>query len=237
MTSQNDSRPHRPEGDWVFDDAVVDVFPDMLERSIPNLKGLRRVTQEVILDAIGGKSYPRVLDIGASLCGASAALLSGHDTVTVTAVDNAEAMVKRLAQWAPDRTSVLLRDVEDEGLPEGPWDAVVLSLTLQFIAPAERLAILAQMHDTMPPGGVVFVAEKTLGPSPEADAFLVRTYHRRKMAAGYSAEAVEAKRVSLQRSLMPWSAIENERAFAAAGFKVCRVWQALSFCGWRLLRV
>lgn len=225
---------HTPSGDWAFDDSVAGVFPDMLRRSIPDIDGLRRTTLEVVVDSIAGKSYPRVLDVGSSLGGATSGIINAHPTVTVHGVDNSAAMVDRVAPFLMDRASAVLRDVEDEGIPDGPWDAILWSLTLQFVAPALRPSLLRQCRESLSGDGVMFVAEKTLGPDPEADAFLVRTYHARKAAAGYSTKSIEAKSRALRRSLMPMSCEDHERAFRAAGFKPCRVWQHLSFAAWRL---
>ena len=47
VVANADSREHRPQGKWAFDEGVAVCFDDMLERSIPQYDVMRRAVAEV----------------------------------------------------------------------------------------------------------------------------------------------------------------------------------------------
>jgi tRNA (cmo5U34)-methyltransferase len=72
---------------------VVQVFDDMLPRSIPDYHQMRAIVGDVLVDAMRGRKYPTVLDVGASLGGALRDVAPRIDGIRVLGVDNSAAMV------------------------------------------------------------------------------------------------------------------------------------------------
>jgi tRNA (cmo5U34)-methyltransferase len=68
-------------------------------------------------------------------------------------------------------------------------------------------------------GGAVIVAEKVLGATARIDRTLVANYHAMKQEHGYSQEAIERKRLSLEGVLVPVTAAWNVELLHQAGFR------------------
>ena len=132
--------------DFKFDEKVADVFPDMLNRSVPGY-GLM-IANIGILAGRYAQDHSRCYDLGCSL---GAATLSMRQQITaedcrIVAVDNSEAMVERGRELiAADTTSavpveMLCADILDIDIEEA--SVVVLNLTLQFIPVELRAGLL-----------------------------------------------------------------------------------------------
>lgn len=148
------SDPSRQAGDFVFDERVVRVFPDMIRRSVP---GYGLVVPSIALLARRyAQPGSRIYDLGCSLGAVTLAVckaLKGVDYRPV-AVDNSPEMIRGLestlagegpgwdgegeAGLAP--VEPLLADILDIRVEDA--SVVVLNLTLQFIDPDKRRALL-----------------------------------------------------------------------------------------------
>ena len=87
-------------GDFVFDEAVAAVFPDMIKRSVPGYPAIINMIQ--LLAERYAQPGSAVLDLGCSLGASSVALAlgcAGRDC-RVTGVDNAPAMLERAQSFA-----------------------------------------------------------------------------------------------------------------------------------------
>ncbi len=89
------SQPRKQVVDFVFDDAVVDVFPDMIRRSVPGYENI------IALLGILGNQYAQpdstVYDLGCSLGASTLSLyqqIQEHN-IQYISVDNAPAMVEK----------------------------------------------------------------------------------------------------------------------------------------------
>ncbi|MEX2469434.1 MAG: carboxy-S-adenosyl-L-methionine synthase CmoA [Pseudohongiellaceae bacterium] len=214
-------------GDFVFDDRVARVFEDMINRSVPGYS--------TILAMIGVmaqrycKPGSRVYDLGCSLGGATLAITRAvpHADYEVIAVDNAPAMIERLAQkLAADPPAVpvhtRLEDVVDTRIDNA--SVVVLNFTLQFIAPARRDRLIQQIHEGMNPGGVLIVSEKIELPDPQLNELLIDLYHGFKETMGYSTLEISRKRTALEKVLIPETLDRHRARLTGAGFRSLDVW-------------
>ncbi|MEM0925254.1 MAG: methyltransferase domain-containing protein, partial [Planctomycetota bacterium] len=82
-------------GRFEFDDQVADVFPDMISRSVPGYTSILSVVEQLAVRFVKDKTH--VYDLGCSL-GAATHLIHRHAPreTTIFAIDNSEAMVRRL---------------------------------------------------------------------------------------------------------------------------------------------
>src|SRR5699024_1074899 len=92
------SAPIARLGDWTFDERVAEVFPDMIQRSIPGYSNI--ITAIGMLAARFVQPQTQVYDLG---CSRGAATLSIRrnvhcDGVKIIGIDNSEAMVQRCRQ-------------------------------------------------------------------------------------------------------------------------------------------
>lgn len=221
-----------PTGSWVFDSSVVECFPDMLSRSIPDLDLMRRTIREV---AHAHNSKPGVIvDHGCSL-GATLETLAGPNS-ELYGYDNSRPMVDAAQQQLGGSAQIELLDIANEAPVHPPADVTAFVLTLQFLNPADRQRVLAGALERSAPGGLLIVAEKIRGGGWLEDV-LVNAYHGRKRANGYTEEQVNAKAESLRGVLRPRTAHQVEAEISGAGWHgVECVWRSLNFACWVAVR-
>lgn len=224
-----------PEGNWEFNNEVASVFPNMLERSIPNYEWLRE-SISIVMRSMWGNSPVDILDLGCS-DGLTYEFLdkSGINISSYIGLDSSEAMIEK----AKERFAELeIPEVEhfDLRLPlpnfSGQFNAVFSTLTLHFIPVEYRYRILHDVYSLLHENGIFIIIEKTLGESLAGHKSNVDSYHMMKNQNGYSLDAIETKRMSLENVLVPLTASQNEQMMRDAGFTVQRFWQSFNFCGW-----
>jgi tRNA (cmo5U34)-methyltransferase len=236
-----------PDGDrWAFDENVTAAFEDMLERSIPNYAGMRRIVTDATVWFISQLSYgakegfPLIVDLGASRGSALAPIVDRLGVhARYTAIEVAPPMVEvlkdRFSGWIEaDRFKVVEADLRG-GLPGvGGLPFVYLSvLTLQFIPMEYRQTLLRQVYESLRPGGALIIVEKVLGRGWEAEQLLIDLYHGLKRSNGYAKEAVERKAMALEGVLVPLTARENEERLRDAGFDLVEtIWAWCNFRAW-----
>lgn len=227
---------HVPSGRWEFDESVASVFTDMLERSIPHYAAMRRCVLE-----LGTALVPRgtlVVDLGCSTGDGIAPFVEalgnrnrylGVDT-SGPMLDAARHRFKReIDSGLVEISSFDLRG----GYPDVEAGLTLSVLTLQFTPIEHRQRILSEAYERTVAGGAILLVEKILGANAQIDSQMVRIYHGLKRAAGYSAEEVERKRLSLEGVLVPVTARWNEELLRDAGFKhVDCFWRWMNFAGW-----
>ena len=223
--------------DFVFNEDVVRVFPDMIKRSVP---GYPTIVENLgVLAAQFAQPHSALYDLGCSL-GAVTQALRRHvrsDDCRVIAVDNSPAMVERCAEYlhAQDAMFQELLPVEVIeadilALEFQPASLVALNFTLQFIAPEQRLELLTRIRQALLPGGALILSEK-LRFADEAEQELLGELHLAfKRANGYSELEIAQKRSAIENVMKPDSLEQHRERLLAAGFsKVVPWFQCLNF--------
>jgi tRNA (cmo5U34)-methyltransferase len=243
MTSGKRDRLYAAEGRqggrFVFDEAVAEVFPDMLQRSVPGYPLL--VEMIGLLASCHLLPATRCYDLGCSL-GAVTLTLSPYAQsadVEIIAADNSFAMLRQLAlrlRRLPDVAHVqpLCADVGDVVIERAC--VVVLNLTLQFIAPAERLELLQRIRGGLLPDGVLILTEKVCFDDPTEQTTMTGLHEAFKRAHGYSELEISRKRSALDNVLVPDSVRGHQERLQAAGFGRHTLWfrclNFVSFLAW-----
>lgn len=227
------AQPQEQVVDFAFTEAVADVFPDMIRRSVPGY--------ETIIGLLGviARQYAqpesRIYDLGCSLGAATLSMASQIRVpgVSFVCVDNSAAMTSRCAQIMqrrlPDgRFEVVCDDIQHVVLENA--SVVVLNFTLQFLKPEDRLAMLGRIYDGLRPGGVLVLSEK-LRFADVAEQELITSLHLEfKRANGYSELEISQKRSSLENVLIPDTFGEHVERLQAAGFgQVVKWFQGFNF--------
>jgi tRNA (cmo5U34)-methyltransferase len=224
-------------GDFVFDERVVRVFPDMIGRSVPGY-GLI-VPMTAMLARRYAQDASVLYDLGCSLGAVSLAMrcaVTARD-VRIVAVDSSEAMVERLRGILEDEdvdsapavpVQVVRADVRDTAIDDA--SVVVLNFTLQFIDPPHRLTLLTRIRQGMRPGGVLVLSEKLRFENEEEQRLQTQWHHDFKRAQGYSDLEIARKRDALERVMLPDTLSEHCVRLEQAGFSRVIPWfQALNF--------
>lgn len=223
--------------DFVFDDQVAEVFPDMIRRSVPGY--------ETIVSLLGviAERYAQpnsmIYDLGCSL---GASMLSIHSriadpTIRFVGVDNAEPMLQQcrknldriLGKDQAERFNLIHRDVLEAEIKDASM--VVLNFTLQFVDRAERPKLLNQIYAGMNPGGAVVLSEKVCF-DDEVESDTQQSLHDDfRVANGYSDLQIAQKRAALENVMKLDSADTHRQRLQQAGFSQVTQWfQTFNFC-------
>src|SRR5690554_5706664 len=213
--------------DFRFDERVVDVFPDMIQRSVPGYGTL--ISNIGILAARYAQAGSNCYDLGCSL---GAVTLSMRQRIKVedcqiVAVDNSAAMIERAQKIIAadnNRVPVNLRceDINQSSVENA--SVVVMNFTLQFIVPPLRDALIQRIYQGMKPGGVLILSEKLAFDSVEQQEFFTEAHHDFKRANGYSDLEISQKRSALENVLIPETLAVHQQRLANAGFSSSECW-------------
>lgn len=231
------AQPLEQVPDFVFNEDVVRVFPDMIKRSVP---GYPTIVENLgVVAARFAQPGTALYDLGASL-GAVTQALRRHvqaEGCRVIAVDNSAAMVERCRQYLTAQDSMFqellpVQVVEADilALPLEPASVVAMNFTLQFIAPDQRLALLSRIRRALLPGGALILSEKLRFEDAQAQALLGDLHLDFKRANGYSDLEIAQKRSAIEHVMKPDSLEIHRERLLAAGFSQVVPWfQCLNF--------
>ena len=214
-------------GSFEFNEAVADVFPDMLRRSIPGY--------ESSIEAIGtlARRYvtagTRCFDLGCSLGAATLAMRRNilAPDCEIVAVDLAPAMVDRCDELVADDdsitpVSIVLADVRNIGISNASM--VVMNYTLQFLPVDERVGLIRRIREGMVDDGVFVLSEKVADDDPDMEKLLIDLHHEFKRANAYTDLEISRKRTALENVLVPESITTHLQRLDDAGFAHAGVW-------------
>lgn len=210
-----------------FNDAVVDVFPDMIQRSVPGYGTV--VKMSGILSEQYAQEGTHIYDLGCSLGESIRSVegaLNGRDCHLV-GVDNSPAMISK-AQQMDSGIKWRLADVTT--LPLERSSVVIMNFTLQFIPIEQRLSLLTKIREAMVPGGLLILSEKLMLPDPAMDALMIDLHHDFKRSQGYTDLEIAQKRDAIENVLIPETAETHTQRLQEAGFSRSSIWfQCLNF--------
>ncbi len=217
----------RPAAPFEFSEAVVKVFPDMIERSVPGYRLLLDLTPLLVRRAVQPGS--RIYDLGCSLGAATLAARRAVqvDDVDIVAVDRAPDMVARCRELIAADNSRVPVEVLEADLLEVPIEnasVVLVYFTLQFVPVARRDALIRRIHAGLRPGGVLVLAEKLAFEPPARQAWLNTHHHDFKRSQGYSDLEIARKRQALENVLVPETRERHHARLETAGFETVVDW-------------
>lgn len=221
------SAPIEKIGDFTFDEAVAEVFPDMIQRSVPGYSNI--ITAIGMLASRFVSAHSNVYDLG---CSRGAGILSIRrniqaEGVRIIGVDNSEAMVERCRQHINAYHSdipveVLLDDIRQIEIQNASM--VVLNFTLQFLPPNDRLLLLQKIYQGLNPNGVLVLSEKFTFDNARMNELLIDLHHTFKRANGYSELEVSQKRTALENVMRTDTIDTHKTRLAQAGFQQVELW-------------
>lgn len=215
--------------DFVFDDKVAHVFPDMIRRSVPGYDSIIPLLGIIAEKFVTPNS--NIYDLGCSLGAASLSIRRRiqHDGCHIIAVDNAVAMASQckrnieLDGQGHTPVDVLCDDVRNININNA--SLVVMNFTLQFIEPDNRLALLSRIASGLNKGGALVLSEKVISSDDDEQHLLDELHLAFKRANGYSDLEISQKRTALEKVLIPDTIETHEQRLNEAGFSQVIVWQ------------
>lgn len=222
-------------GDFVFDDRVVRVFPDMINRSVPGYS--------LIVPMIGllARRYAQkntvLYDLGCSLGAVALAMRAAVRApgVEIVAVDSSADMIRQLEETLADDKATKAPEIraERQDILDTPIEnasVVVLNFTLQFLEPGRRLELLNKIANGLRPGGVLVLSEKIRFEDAAEHELQTHWHHDFKKAQGYSVLEIARKRDALENVMIPDSMKQHRERLKSAGFgRVSQWFQGFNF--------
>ncbi len=212
---------------FAFDQQVVNVFPDMIKRSVPGYATIINMIGN--LAGIYAKSSTQCYDLGCSLGAATLAMRHGiHNTdCKIIGVDNSQAMLERCRQiiaadMADVEVELINSNIQDIAINNASM--VVLNFTLQFIAVDQRLDLLTKIANGLHNGGVLILSEKVIFDDQPHQDLMTDLHHNFKRANGYSDLEIAQKRAAIEHYLIPETLDIHRQRLRQAGFASVDVW-------------
>ena len=221
------SQAHKQVKNFTFDAQVVEVFPDMISRSVPGYN--------TIIDTIGrlsqkfAQNNSNIYDLGCSLGAATLAMRKGITAkgCNIIGVDNSTDMVKRCKMHVEafkgnTPVEIIEGNIQDINIENASM--VVLNFTLQFIEKSQRQALLSKIAKGLKPGGLLVLSEKISAEDKVTDEVLIDLHHSFKRDNGYSELEVAQKRTALENVMLTDSVDVHKTRLNKAGFQHVSQW-------------
>lgn len=219
--------PQQQVESFRFDDKVVEVFPDMIKRSVPGYTAIIEGIGQLAHKYVKPNTY--VYDLGCSLGAATLAIrqTANDPSSKVIAVDNSTSMIERCKLIQSGYNFSMPVDVIEADITEldiQKASMVVLNFTLQFLPIEKRQELIDRIYNGMVDGGILILSEKLTMASAELDEHIIDIHHDFKKSNGYSDMEIAQKRAALENVLIPDTREEHYARFKSAGFKEFDTW-------------
>ena len=221
------SKPKTNLAGFTFDENVARVFPDMIKRSVPGYGAIIDMICMLTRHYVSPNS--NCYDLGCSLGAATLAIRHGIHVpgCRIFAVDNSSSMLDQCRtiigkDKAETPVELINADIRDVDIRDA--SVVALNFTLQFIKPAERLALLKKIYDGMLSRGALILSEKILFEDQEKQSLLTELHLAFKKFHGYSDLEISQKRTALENVLVPETVETHINRLKKAGFARAEQW-------------
>lgn len=222
------AKPLPSISDFCFDQQVVEVFPDMINRSVPGYSSILQTLPQLVSRYVQPNS--NLYDLGCSLGAATLAMRKGCEQTShcrIIGVDNSQPMIERARLHLEGFKSQIPAELHCQDLAETDIEnasVVVLNFTLQFIPQEKRNDIIQRIFDGMNNGGVLLMAEKVRHSDANMNDVLVDLHHNFKRANGYSELEISQKRAAIENVMKVDTLEDHMQRFQDAGFRHSTVW-------------
>jgi tRNA (cmo5U34)-methyltransferase len=213
--------------DFTFDAQVVEVFTDMITRSVPGyntiIDTIGRISQQYV------KDNTNIFDLGCSLGSATLAIKQNITAqgCKIIGVDNSKAMVERCkmhvnAFKGDTQVEIVEGNILDCDINNASM--AVLNFTLQFIEREQRQEMITKISAGLNPGGILILSEKISDSDDVCSDLLVDLHHNFKRANGYSELEIAQKRTALENVMRTDSLETHISRLKNAGFSHVTPW-------------
>jgi tRNA (cmo5U34)-methyltransferase len=229
--------PRDQASDFNFGKETVAVFDDMLDRSVPFYTEIQRMIGELVADtAVDGTA---IYDLGCSTANTFLSIgskLTQDIHLEFVGLDSSQDMLDRADKKLrgvqfPWPYRLQLTDLND-GVQIENASVALLVLTLQFVRPMHREALLTSLYRGLNANGCMILVEKVLGEHSIFNRLFINHYYDMKRRKGYSDIEIAQKREALENVLVPYRLEENKLLLQRVGFQYVDVFfKWYNFCG------
>ena len=212
--------------DFSFNRQVVDVFPDMIERSIPGYSNIIDGVGRLAAKFTVAKS--NVYDLGCSL-GAVSLSIAKHNRlhdIQIIGIDNSPEMVERCQRHVDSytyATPISIREANIVDFDIANASVIVMNFTLQFIEPKLRQNLITTLFNALLPGGILILSEKIKLGNEVMDSAIIDLHHDFKRENGYSNLEISQKRTALENVMILDEYSLHEKRLLETGFEAVSI--------------
>ncbi len=210
-----------------FNEKVVDVFDDMIHRSVPLYNEM--IKRQTILAARSYKENSYIYDLGCSNGNSGLSFLShmGNKNFKMIGIDNSPAMIeeyeKRLTN-RPNSINIKLKCSDIQSVEMEIASVVVINLTLQFLPLKDRDNLFNKIYKSLIPGGILLFTEKVEHQDSDLSDLQQDLYYQYKKENGYSNLEISQKRDALENVLIPETIENHQKRLIKTGFVKTDIW-------------
>lgn len=220
---------------WIFDESVVEIFPDMIKKSVPGYDYILYMIGIIANNFISNNS--NIYDLGCSLGGVTISILKNIKIkhCTIIAVDNSPAMIKKFSFNMKNyhhNTNTIIKIVQADirYITITNTSLVILNFTLQFLKPISRLKLLRKIFNNLNYGGALIISEKFHFDHNTKHSLLYNMHYNFKKFNGYNDLEIIKKNKLLQKVMITDTIETHIKRLNKAGFININLWfQCLNF--------
>ena len=204
--------------DFVFDNKVTEVFPDMIRRSVPGYETIVEMIGVIVGQHLHAED--RIFDLGCSRGAITGSILNvvGDLPCRIHAVDSSESMINQAVADVQDtRVEFQCEDIRKTDVEDA--QAVILNLVLQFVPPEHRTALIRRIFEGTNEGGLLVLTEKI-----QSTRNFEELHLRFKRSSGYSELEIEQKRTALEAVMKLESLSQHFSRLRAVGYRRISTW-------------
>lgn len=212
------SEPQKTVQKFKFNQQVVSVFPNLIERSVPGYAVATRILGIIASSYL--KPDSTCYDLGCALGAATQSVLeaAGNLPFSIVGVDSSrEMLVGARTKIADARTRFQHGDLRSFPLEE--CDVVIMNFSLLFIPIRQRAKVLQNVRASLKPGGVLILSEKV-----EANTEFDEIHEAFRKSNQYSDLEIDQANKAFKKVLHPESLITHMIRLRKVGFSDPRVW-------------
>jgi len=227
-----------PDGKWIFDKEVTEVFEDMLSRSIPQYDVMRDAVYNLGSKILENHKPKVVLDIGCSDGLSLQKFVNKYGAhARIKGIDISEPMINKAKKRYEGYISCGVVSIDRLDLrkdfPLDKYNLIMSIFTIQFIPIEYRQEIIQKCYDNLVENGAFIFVEKVLGNCSQLNEIMVDEYLKMKRDHGYTQDQIDRKRLSLEGVLVPMTSDWNKDMLRQAGFKkIDSFWRWMNFEGY-----
>ncbi|WP_020209191.1 methyltransferase domain-containing protein [Gilvimarinus chinensis] len=213
---------------WSFGGEVWRHFDSHINRSIPFYPQLHETIIRLSEQLLPQNGV--VYELGCSTGRLCKQLKQRIPHARIIGVDVEPNMIQA-AKSAGDAVQYECADIREYDM--APCSVAILSYTLQFIEPTQRLNLLKKIQSRLQPGGAVILAEKIKRRDQRLEQLMQRAHSQYKVDQGFSKAEISAKSESLAGVMTPLYEDENIELLEQAGLtRISPIFNNLTFCAW-----
>ena len=215
------------KGSFEFSNEVVNVFPDMLSRSIPSysrtIETIEFLTKEFI------QPNTNCYDLGCSLGEASLSMLKGINVngCQIYAIDKSESMTRKFKKNLEENSlttpiNILNDDILNSRIKNA--SIIVMNYTLQFLKEEDRQSMINKIFNGLNKGGLFLLSEKIKIQNNKVNDVLDQLHYNFKLKNKYSQLEISRKRDAIENVLIRDDLCTHQKRLERAGFKNFGIW-------------